>query len=270
MNEYIILTNKEIYVLQSMIEAPVIIGMENPFLGLLGKEIEEEWKNTVSGLIEKGFIGIDNESAWIDEDLIIYMSIMANTNVVLQIDSPDEQLPLSIFYFTEEYTVECEQINHNLYKLSRRGSPSETFQHVILPKLGIDQLSISKKGRLLLPGHFVNDFCKINRIPESLVNQINQLNKTEQGRKLWKDLKKSLDKADRFRGMMFFFYHHDQWSVEGLITLFSPVNNWGFKMVNINNKEYLEAEQVDLIGMTKEYISVIDRAVSGGKSLLWN
>ncbi|MFC7393137.1 hypothetical protein [Scopulibacillus cellulosilyticus] len=269
MNEFMILTNKEIYVLQSMLEVPVIIGMENPFLGLLGEEIDAEWQGTVSGLIEKGFISKDNETAWIDEDLIISMSIMANTNVVLQIDSPDEQLPQSIYYFTEEFVVECEQINKESYKLYKWGSPSKTFQNVILPKLGIAQLSISKKGRLLLPGNFVNDFCKDNRIPESKVNQIYKLNKTEQSRELWKNLKMSLDKVDRFRRMMVFFFHHDQWSVEGLITLYSPVNNWGLKMVNINNKEYLEAEQVDLIGLTKEYIAVIERSVSGGNSLLW-
>ncbi|TCP31196.1 hypothetical protein EV207_10379 [Scopulibacillus darangshiensis] len=260
------LSNKEIFVLLGLLEAPAVIGIDNPFSGLQEEGLKYEWESVIKNLKDRELVGKrEDGELWIDEGLISALSVMAYSNTIIQVDAPDKSSQ-SFFYFAEEFVIECGRINDDLYYLQQKSEPKIALKNEIFPKVGLEHNQISKSGTLVLPGTLINDWLNekgdFNNL-DSIICRINNLNQIPA---LWADLKKSLHRNERINRMMMYHFNKDHWTAEGLFVVFSPSNNWTLRMIEKNGKELLEAKQVDLFGLTKEYLSVAESALNVGNN----
>ncbi|MFD2922406.1 hypothetical protein [Halobacillus naozhouensis] len=260
--ESLYLTHNEIYVLLGLIKAPIAFGIDAPFLALSNEEVKKEWEGVIISLRDRNLLGKDEDGEfWIDEDMITSLSVMAYSNVVIQVDSLYKMTSHSTFYVAEEFVIECEKLNNKLFRLQQLDEPNVAIKNVILPRVGLDHKNASKSGILTLPGTFINE-CIDNKSYLNIDDEnVRNLNDSNQSLSLWKDLKKSLNRSERISRMVMYYFTDNNWKVEGVFAVFSPSNNWTLRMIEKDGKEYLQAKQVDLLGLTKEYGAVLERTL---------
>ncbi|UOQ94567.1 hypothetical protein MUO14_06350 [Halobacillus shinanisalinarum] len=161
-------------------------------------------------------------------------------------------------------------MNNNLYRLQQHDEPRVSIKNVIFPRAGLDHKQASKSGTLTLPGTLINEWLNNNSNLNVFDEIVSTINNNIQSSGLWKDLKKSLNRTERVNRMMMYYFIDNNWRVEGVYSLFSPSNNWTLRMTERNNKEYLQAKQVDLFGLTKEYGAVLERTLKDKNHIILN
>lgn len=256
------LTDKEMIVLLGLMKAQEVIGIPNPFAGLSDEDIKAESEKVMLNLKDRNLVGKEDDGDfWIDEIMTTALSVIAYSNMRIQVDTPDEKPSTSIFYFADDFVIECEEMDDHTYRIWQRAEPKQTIEDEIFLRVGYEHKPVSKSGTLILPGLFVNDWIARNIRLNDLDMTIQMLNDDENSHVLWRHLKRSLNRKSRMKRMMMYYFAEDEWKVEGIFTVFSPSNNWVLRMIDRDGEEFLQAKQVDLIGLSREYVAVLERCL---------
>ncbi|WP_166244930.1 hypothetical protein [Paenibacillus turpanensis] len=108
----IVLDVQEFAVLTALLDADMVIGLDDPYLGYLEEERQRAIEETQIRLLEQGIVVVHEDALDIEETHAVLTGVCAaaRTLAVLRITgNQDKPLHESAFYFTQELVVECKK-----------------------------------------------------------------------------------------------------------------------------------------------------------------
>ncbi|MGG3889381.1 hypothetical protein [Metabacillus fastidiosus] len=251
------LTSKDIFILMKVLGAKALIGISNPFLYNNESEVEKEWEHTFKKLHKIGLVDLINEEIKFEDTFIGAMWVIARTNLITEIivDNNDK----SLFYFSDQYVVECHRLEDDQYDIYLHGSPDQTWNHTIFPKMlmGVENLPVRFSEHLLIDPEDYKKYCLNSKIHN--IEQIALNNKLENSSLLVNQFNRSVQRKIHNNRLMMFYQMNNKWNVEGIHILTSPAYNWTLRMIHQNSREWLEARQGTGTDILKEIMDIIKR-----------
>lgn len=251
------LTNKDIYILMNILGAKTLIGLSYPFTGQNPLPYHVEQEITFKKLHHLGLVKLVNEELVFNEEFIQAMWVIAKSNVVVEMVLDEREK--TIFYFSDQNVIECEQINSDQYTIRILGKPDETWNDIILPRMlrGVENLSVHSSHHLLISPADYKNYVLTQEIDH--LDEIEKTNDLEKDNLLVRQFHKAIQRKIHNYRLMMFYQNNNHWSVEGIHVLSSPSYNWVLKMIHHENEEWLKAQQASGASIVKEIVDVIAR-----------
>ena len=251
------LTNKDLYLLVKMLGGRVLIGISNPFPDYQDDELEKEWEMMFKKLHKLELVHYIEGELKFEDRFIGAMWVISKSNLVAEIVT--DQLEQSIFYFSDDYVVECMKETETSYKVYTHPAPQRTLNEVIFPRMLIGVENRSKRlnnSLYILPSDYLL-YCEKQAI--SNLDELSLNNEVDQGSLIIKQFNRSIQRKKHNTRLMLFYKDELDWNIEGIHVLSSPSYNWTLRMVNENGIEWLNARQATGGLLVQEIAGVFER-----------
>jgi len=250
-------TVNDLFVMMQTLNAKTLIGFTDPFKYFTKQEIEKEWEITYKKLHKLELIDLVNGEVKLEEAFSNALWIMSRTNLTVEILTDWKKK--SLFYFGNDNVLECSKLEDGTYTLYMHGSPGDTWNNVIYPRMlaGVQKQKVQSDENILISTSDYIDWLKNGIHIES--SKLEKLNENRDLGLLTRQLKNTFQHKIHNNRLMIFYKEDFEWSIEGLHVLTSPTSNWIFKMINEGESELLEGKQSTSVDVVIAILDVLRR-----------